>query len=76
MMYGSKDGNIWGWMALRIDGGKEWRHRPAFAVSFWNTPEFLLSNHPATTIFPDTLIFLKKHFMALNWFLMTEKDGF
>lgn len=31
MMYGSKDGNIWGRMSLRIDGARVCMQRPTFA---------------------------------------------
>lgn len=76
MMYGSKDGNIWGRMSLGINGVRECMQRPTFAGLFWDMPDFVVPNQPLHNNLSRDSDFLKTHFMALNWFLMTKKDGF
>lgn len=46
MMYGSKDGNIWGRMSLGIGGARECMQRPTFAGLFWDMPDFVAPNQP------------------------------
>lgn len=75
MMYGSKDGNIWGRMSLRIDGARVCMQRPTIAGMFWDMPDFVVPNQPLhDNLSRDS--YLKKKFTALNWFLTTMKGGF